>query len=112
MAAAEAAAAAAAKSGARNGASVGASVQTPPQQQQPQELYVDGFDAEQIWLQLEMHSEGALKRARRLFKKAGDVPRLVLPEMEEALDGETAYSKISSVRCDVSNVDSFPCLKD
>lgn len=49
---------------------------------------MEGFDAEQIWLQLEMQSEGALKRARRLFKKAGEVPRLVLPEMEEALDGE------------------------
>ncbi|CAL8464926.1 g4461 [Coccomyxa elongata] len=50
------------------------------------QLYVEGFDAEQIWLQLEMQSEGALKRARRLFRKAGEVPRLVLPEMEEALD--------------------------
>jgi hypothetical protein len=53
----------------------------------PPQLYVDGFDAEQIWLQLEMQSADALKRARRLIRKAGDVPRLVLPEMEEALDG-------------------------
>ena len=52
------------------------------------QLYVEGFDAEQIWLQLEMQSEGALKRARRLFRKAGEVPRLVPPEMEEALDGK------------------------
>ncbi len=89
---------------------MGASVHPPPQQQQQQlqELYVDGFDVEQIWLQLETHSEGALKRARRLFKKAGDVPRLVLPEMEEALDGGTAFSKILGVRFDVVDTDSSP----
>ncbi|BDA50529.1 probable U3 small nucleolar ribonucleoprotein protein MPP10 at C-terminar half [Coccomyxa sp. Obi] len=67
------------------------------------QLYVEGFDAEQIWLQLEMQSEGALKRARRLFKKAGEVPHLVLPEMEEALDellGNKQESEESSSESD------------
>jgi hypothetical protein len=58
----------------------------------PQELYVEGFDAEQIWLQLEAQSGGALKRARRLLKKAGEEPQLMLPEMEEALDGESSVA--------------------
>ncbi len=62
-----------------------------------QQLYVEGFDAEQIWLQLEMQSAEALKRARRLLKKAGEVPRLVLPEMEEALDGGWTLHK----SCDI-----------
>lgn len=56
----------------------------------PEELYVDGFDAEQIWLQLEAHCGAALKRARRLLRKAGEEPSLMLPEMEEALDGALA----------------------
>ena len=92
------------------------------------ELYTEGFDAEQIWLQLDLQvgalwapcfssipqstvqlwdalpaglpccfteqqhaleqAGGALKRARKLMRRAGEVPSLVLPEMEEALDGE------------------------
>ena len=51
------------------------------------ELYVDGFDAEQIWLQLELAVPPALQRARKLLKKAGQQPQLVTPEMEEAIDG-------------------------
>lgn len=52
------------------------------------ELYVEGFDAEQIWLQLEAASVPALKRAQRLLKKIGPAPRLLAPETEEAVDGE------------------------
>ncbi|EFN57436.1 hypothetical protein CHLNCDRAFT_142905 [Chlorella variabilis] len=50
------------------------------------ELYVDGFDAEQIWLQLELAVPPALQLARKLLKKAGQQPQLVTPEMEEAID--------------------------
>ncbi|KAK9823286.1 hypothetical protein WJX72_001624 [[Myrmecia] bisecta] len=49
------------------------------------ELHVDGFDAEQIWLQLELQSGPVLKRARRLLRKLGDEPQLLTPETEEAL---------------------------
>ena len=51
------------------------------------ELYIDGFDAEQIWLQLELAAGPALKRARKLLKKAGEEPLLLTPETEEAIDG-------------------------
>ena len=51
------------------------------------ELYIDGFDAEQVWLQLELAAGPALKRARRLLKKAGRAPELLTAEMEEAIDG-------------------------
>lgn len=51
------------------------------------ELYIQGFDAEQIWLQLELAAGPAFKRARRLLKKAGQEPELLTPEMEEAIDG-------------------------
>lgn len=57
----------------------------------PLALYVTGFDPEQIWLQLDMISDTALKRARRLLRKAGDVSRLVSEDVEEALDGEQAF---------------------
>ncbi len=51
------------------------------------ELYIEGFDAEQIWLQLELAAGPALKRARKLLKKAGQEPELLTPETEEAIDG-------------------------
>jgi U3 small nucleolar RNA-associated protein MPP10 len=51
------------------------------------ELYVDGFDAEQIWLQLELAAGPALKHARRLMKRATRVSQLMTSETEEAIDG-------------------------
>ena len=51
------------------------------------ELYTEAMDAEQIWLQLDMQLGGALKRARRLMRKAGDVEQLINPDMEGALKG-------------------------
>ncbi len=53
------------------------------------ELYTEGLDAEQIWLQLDMQLGGALKRARRLLRKAGDTEQLINPAMEAVLDGES-----------------------
>ena len=58
------------------------------------ELYTENLDAEQIWLQLDMQLGGALKRARRLMRRAGDVERLINPEMEDALKGEQASSRL------------------
>ena len=62
------------------------------------ELYTEAMDAEQIWLQLDMQLGGALKRARRLMRKAGDVEQLINPDMEGALKGAmlTLNSKTSS----------------
>ena len=68
-----------------SGSGGGALHQTQTQAQ----IYVDGFDPEQIWLQLDMVSVPAIKRARRLLRKAGDISRLVPEDVEEALDGET-----------------------
>ena len=53
------------------------------------ELYTEGLDAEQIWLQLDMQLGGALKRARRLMRKAGEVEQLINPDMEDALKGKS-----------------------
>ncbi|KAL0024355.1 hypothetical protein WJX79_002946 [Trebouxia sp. C0005] len=49
------------------------------------ELHVEGFDAEQIWLQLDMASAQLVRRAKRLLKKAGTDPSLLTPETEEDL---------------------------
>lgn len=54
------------------------------------ELYIAGFDAEQIWLQLELAAGPALRRARKLLKKAGQEPELLTPETEDAIDGGLA----------------------
>ena len=51
---------------------------------------MDGFDAEQIWLQLEQASVPLLKRVRKLLRKAGSEPRLLLPNVEEDLEGGRA----------------------
>ncbi len=52
------------------------------------ELHVEGFDAEQIWLQLDMASAQLVRRAKRLLKKAGTDPSLLTPETEEDLTGK------------------------
>lgn len=54
------------------------------------ELHVEGFDAEQIWLQLDMASAQLVRRAKRLLKKAGSEPSLLTPENEEDLSGQHA----------------------
>lgn len=51
-------------------------------------LHVTGFDAEQIWLQLDLASAHVVRRARRLLKKAGTEPELLTPEMDEDLEGK------------------------
>jgi hypothetical protein len=50
-------------------------------------LYVDGFDPEQIWLQIDMAAGPALKKARLFLKKSVGVQRLIPRDVEEALDG-------------------------
>ena len=59
------------------------------------ELYTEAMDAEQIWLQLDMQLGGALKRARRLMRKAGDVEQLINPDMEGALKGAMLYPEVA-----------------
>ena len=49
-------------------------------------LYVNGFDPEQIWLQLDLMSVPALKKARKQLKKVQDISTLMEPDVEEALD--------------------------
>jgi len=61
-------------------------------------LYVDGFDAEQIWLQLDMLSVPALRRARKQLRKTEAISTLMPADVEEALDellggGELADSE-------------------
>ena len=64
------------------------------------ELHVEGFDAEQIWLQLDMASAQLVRRARRLLKKAGTDPALLTPEREQDLTGQlTSLSLVSSAYC-------------
>ena len=48
---------------------------------------MDGFDAEQIWLQLDQATVPLLKRVRKLLPKAASEPRLLLPNNEEDLEG-------------------------
>ncbi|KAK9835328.1 hypothetical protein WJX81_002321 [Elliptochloris bilobata] len=55
-------------------------------EQPAQELLVDGFDAEQVWLQLEAAAPALLRRARRLLRRAGDAPSLIDADTEAALN--------------------------
>lgn len=50
-------------------------------------IYIDGFDAEQIWCQLEGSVKTGLSHARRLLQKAKHIEDLVPVDVEEALDG-------------------------
>jgi hypothetical protein len=70
--------------------------QPRPAAAQQEELYVDGFDAEQVWLQLDMAAAPALKKARRQLRKAAGAERLVPEDVEEALDGGFACSPLLS----------------
>eukprot|EP00890_Picochlorum_soloecismus_P001544 jgi/Picsp_1/2390/NSC_05852-R1_mpp10 expressed len=49
-------------------------------------IYIDGFDAEQIWCQLEGSVKTGLSHARRLLQKAKHIEDLVPVDVEEALD--------------------------
>ena len=62
------------------------------------ELYVDGFDAEQIWGQLDAFSGPALKRLRKQVKRLGPDILLLDPETEEALEGK-CYPASVCMRC-------------
>jgi len=50
-------------------------------------VYMDGFDAEQIWFQLDRRVKTGLSHARRLLQKAKHIEDLVPVDVEEALDG-------------------------
>lgn len=78
------------------------------------ELHVEGFDAEQVWLQLDMASAQLVRRAKRLLKKAGPEPSLLTPETEEDLSGQniafrctTYFSSVCGVQHTLAVV--YPC---
>jgi U3 small nucleolar RNA-associated protein MPP10 len=50
-------------------------------------FYVEGFDTEQVWLQLDAISQSALKHVNRVFYKSKDLDSVVPDDVEEALDG-------------------------
>lgn len=50
------------------------------------ELYVDGFDTEQIWLQIELQLSPFVKKARKLIRIVGEEASLIPEEVEEALE--------------------------
>lgn len=58
------------------------------------ELYVDSFDAEQIWVQVDTATAAALRRARRLIKKAqgggSSSVQLIKEEFQESIDAMLA----------------------
>lgn len=49
-------------------------------------IHVDGFDPEQIWLQLDMVGASTFKRVKKLLRKAERALRLLPEDVEEALD--------------------------
>ena len=53
------------------------------------ELHIDGFDAEQIWLQLDMASAQLVRRAKRLLNKAGTDPDLLTLDRQQDLTGQS-----------------------
>ena len=53
------------------------------------ELYVDGFDAEQIWGQLEAAAGPQLKQLRKRMKPLDESITLLDEETEAVLDGES-----------------------
>ena len=52
------------------------------------QLYVEEFDTEQIWGQLDAASGPVLKQLRRRIKRLGPDVQLLDETTEEALDGE------------------------
>lgn len=57
--------------------------------QSEEAIYVDGFDAEQIWLQLDMIAAPAIRKARKQLKRTRELDVLIPRDVEEALDGTT-----------------------
>ena len=51
-----------------------------------QTLHVDGFDAEQIWVQLDSISMTALRRVKRVLQRSADLESVIPQDVEEALD--------------------------
>ena len=51
-------------------------------------FYVDGFDAEQIWLQLDSISKTALRHIKRTLHRCRDVEAVIPEDVEDALDGK------------------------
>lgn len=54
---------------------------------QQSSIYVDGFDAEQVWLQLDTISNTAMNHAKRVLKRHSKIDRVIPEDVEEALDG-------------------------
>jgi hypothetical protein len=50
-------------------------------------FYVDGFDPEQIWLQLDTISKSAMKHVKRALHKSANISSVIPEDVEEALDG-------------------------
>lgn len=61
-------------------------------------LHVHGFDAEQIWGQLELQGGALLRRVRKLVSRAGQVPNLLTDTAAAQLDGAqpTAVGRLIS----------------
>lgn len=72
-----------------------------------QELYVDGFDTEQIWGQLEASSGPLLKQLRKKWKGLGQDFQLLDENTEKALDGELA----EFLTCSSLTIHLVPCIK-
>ena len=51
-----------------------------------QALHVDGFDAEQIWVQLDSLSKAAISRVKRVIKRSAELDSVIPADVEEALD--------------------------
>jgi U3 small nucleolar RNA-associated protein MPP10 len=51
-----------------------------------QGLHVDGFDAEQIWVQLDALSKTAMRRVKRVLQRSVDISSVIPEDVEEALD--------------------------
>ena len=76
-------------------------------------LYVDGFDAEQIWLQLESMVPPLRRRAQRLSKHISPDAKLLDTDTEQDLDGKAGvlgkagycYSSASACACGATFTD-------
>lgn len=53
-------------------------------------LHVDGFDAEQIWGQLDTSGVALLRRARKLMARSEEAETLLLPAAAARLEGARA----------------------
>ena len=51
-----------------------------------QTLHVDGFDAEQIWVQLDSLSRTAMRQVKRVLQRSAELESVIPQDVEEALD--------------------------